>query len=159
MTRRVLPLLLLLCLSTARSSGAPLVIVQPSVEVPEEVIAVLDAYSQAWKAGDSRRLAALFTDDGMALPNGGVPAQGADAISATYAHSAGGPLHLRPIAYQRDGNLAMVVGAFGAAPDQEVGKFVLVLRHSADGTWKIVADIDNLNQRPRPQPVGGPSGT
>lgn len=122
---------------------------QPTVTVPDEVDALLGSYARAWAAKDTQALAGLFTDEGMALPNGDAPAVGAAAIAAAYAKNAGSPLHLRPIAFEQSGDLAYVVGGFGPAPEgPEFGKFVVVLKRAPDGTWRLVADIDNMNAPP-----------
>ena len=159
MIRIALPLLLFASMP-AWAQTTLSTVTQPTVEVPHGIVRVLDAYTEAWERGDSSAFAGLFTGDGMALPNGALPARGTDAIAAAYAQSAGGTLRLRPIAYERSGDLAMVAGAFGAGTGtDEAGKFVLVLRRSADDAWKIVADIDNMNLRPRPAAPSAPPGT
>lgn len=151
MKQILLQLMLLLSAPVAHAQAPLPDIAQPTVVLPGDIRAVLDAYAKAWEARDSKSLAALFTTQGMALPNGDPPAQGAEAIAATYARSAGGALHLRPIAFHHTGDLAVVVGAFGAGPGTgEAGKFVLALRRDPQGTWRIAADIDNLNRHPRP---------
>ena len=50
---------------------------------------LLRDYEKAWTAKDLPALAALFAADGMALPNGQPPAQGAAAIMAAYERGAG----------------------------------------------------------------------
>ncbi len=117
----------------------------PSVELPPEVERVLRDYEHAWRARDAAALAALFTHDGFALRPGRPPARGEAAIEQAY-RGAGGPLHLRALAYEASGTVAYVVGAYSArAGLPDGGKFVLVLRRDADGRWRIVADIDNGN--------------
>lgn len=120
-----------------------------SVDLPDDLDRVLRDYERAWIANDPVALATLFTADGMALPNGQPPARGSDAIRKAYSQGAGGPLSLRALAYQVSGDLAYVIGGFGAAPDKpDFGKFVLVLRRGSDGRWMLVADIDNVNRMP-----------
>ena len=93
-------------------------------------------------------LARLFTAEGMALPSGQPPAQGAASIRQAYAQHAGSPLVLRALAYATSGDLAYIIGGFAPAPGQpDLGKFVLVLRRGAGGRWLIAADMDNANQR------------
>lgn len=147
MHRIGIALIALLCASAARAQ--PL----PTVTVPAEIQQVLDAYAEAWTRKDTRALAALFSEDGMALPNMQPPARGADAIEKTYAQGAGSPLSLRPIAYGRSGELAYVIGGFGPTPEApEFGKFTLLLRLQPDGQWRIVSDMDNSNAPMGPPP-------
>lgn len=131
----------------------------PSVAIPPEVDALLRAYEKAWSARDVDGLAALFVADGLALPNGSAPARGAAAIAAEYSKNAGGPLALRPLAFHQVQDLAYMVGGFSQKAGQpDFGKFVLVLRKGSDGTWRIAADMDNMNMRPsRPAPQAAPA--
>jgi ketosteroid isomerase-like protein len=125
----------------------------PSIELPAEIDRVLRDYERGWRAHDAAGLAALFAEDGMVLSSGRHPVRGRAAIEQAYA-GAGGPLHLRAVAYEREGPLAYVVGGFsGAEGSPDGGKFILLLRLGADGTWRIVADMDNANQMPRRPPA------
>ena len=133
----------------------------PSVQLPPELTQLLRDYEIAWTARDANALAALFTPDGLALPNGSPPARGSAAIASEYAKNAGGPLYLRAIAFSRSQDFAYIVGGFtGAAGNPDIGKFVLVLQRGSDGRWRIAADIDNMNSRPRPPiPAGATAPT
>lgn len=128
-----------------------------AVTLPPEFDRVLRDYEKAWVANDPAAIAALFAPDGYALPNGAMPARGADPIRAVYAHSAGSPLSLRAFTYKQSGDLAYILGGFAFAADKpDFGKFTLVLTRGGDGRWLIAADMDNTNQRPRaPAPAGG----
>lgn len=130
--------------------------VPASVELPAEFARVLRDYEKAWMAGDAAALAALFTDDGYALPNGQPPAAGAEAIRAAYQRNAGSPLSLRALHYVQSGDMAYIIGGFGGAADKpDFGKFVLVLRRAGDGGWRIAADMDNANAMPRRSAAAG----
>lgn len=110
----------------------------------------------AWIAKDTFALAKLFTDYGMALPNGRMPAQGEESIRKAYSHGGGSPLNLRAIAYGASGKLSYIIGRWGGASDKpEFGKFVIVLRR-VDGRWLIVADMDNSNMPRRATPTTQP---
>lgn len=134
----------------------------PSVLLPPELARVLRDYERAWRARDARAIAALFALDGLALPNGRMPARGREAIEAAY-RGHGGPLVLRALAFAVGGDsLAYIVGAYGyAAPGTpgdsvgrttvpDIGKFTLVLRRERDGDarWLIASDMDNMSSRP-----------
>lgn len=136
-------LLLVPALACGLAAQAP-----PSVALPPELDRVLRDYERAWTAKDPAALARLFTAEGMALPSGQPPAQGAASIRQAYAQHAGSPLALRALAYATSGDLAYIIGGFAPAPGQpDLGKFVLVLRRGAGGRWLIAADMDNANQR------------
>ena len=133
--------------SSASASATPL---PASVELPADLARVLRDYEKAWTAGDTAALAALFTSDGYALPNGQPPAAGGEAIRAAYQRSAGSPLSLRALHYVQSGDMAYIIGGYGgAAGKPDFGKFVLVLRRGQDGSWRIAADMDNANVMPR----------
>jgi hypothetical protein len=67
---------------------------------------------------------------------------GREAIRSAY-RGQGGPLWLKDVDYEIEGDLAYVVGVYGHVSDAPpTGKFVLTLRRS-DGRWLIAADIDN----------------
>lgn len=131
----------------------------PSVQLPPDLERVLRDYEKHWSASDPAGVAALFTEDGMALANGRMPARGIDAITAVYKQNASGPLALRAIAYSKSGDTAHIVGGFARyAGDPDAGKFILVLRRARGGKWMIAADMDNMNAMPRrmPPPVPTP---
>jgi ketosteroid isomerase-like protein len=143
------------CAASAAVWAQPL----PTVTLPPDVDRVLHDYARAWQANDTAALSQLFTTDGLALPSGKPPAQGADSIRKAYSPGAGTPLHLRPIAFGASGELAYVIGGWGSAAEKpDYGKFTLVLRRQADGRWLIVSDMDNANapSRPVPPPASPP---
>lgn len=128
----------------------------PSVQLPPELDRVLRDYERAWQAGDAAGLAALFTEDGFALPLGRPPVHGREALTRHYADS-GMPLSLRALGYAADGSVGYIVGGFSSRPGQpDGGKFVLALRRGEDGRWLIAADIDNVNFMPRRGPAPPP---
>ncbi len=126
----------------------------PSVTLPAELDRVLRDYERGWVARDARALAELFSHDGFVLRMGSPPVRGRAAIEEAY-RGAGGPLHLRALAFESDGSVGYVIGGFSSAagrPDD--GKFVLTLRKSPAGRWEITADIDNPNSMRRRGPGG-----
>jgi len=115
--------------------------------LPPEFAAVLRAYEAAWQAHDAEALTALFTEDGWVLSNQREPVHGHTAIAERYAKS-GGPLSLRSLHWERQGDLAIILGAYAhepGAPDS--GKFTLTLRRGEHGGWRILSDMDNVNTR------------
>ena len=96
----------------------------------------------------------------MVLANGRPPVRGRPAVEQAY-RGAGGPLSLRALAYEREGSIAYIIGAFSAQEGEaDGGKFILALRQDPDGVWRIAADMDNMNQTPRraapPNPGASP---
>jgi ketosteroid isomerase-like protein len=143
--RTALTVLALLLSFPLAAQDAP--VAHPSVELPPQLERVLRDYEKAWQAKDAAALAKLFTDDGFVLSNGKPPVRGRAAIEEAY-RGAGGPLSLRALAYNTDGTLGYIIGAFSqtkGTPDQ--GKFILTL-HRVDDRWMIVADMDNSIRRP-----------
>ena len=119
----------------------------PSVELPAELARVLTDYEDAWVKGDENALAKLFAEDGYILPSGSAPVKGRDAIAKHY-QDAGGPLSLRALSYQTNGDTGYIIGAYGGAKDKpDSGKFTLTLRKDKDGRWLIMSDMDNTNRR------------
>lgn len=152
LAKLTLSLLLAACTAGASAQALAAPSSAPSAPLPPDLDRVLRDYERAWSAGDVPALAQLFAPEGMALPNGHLPARGADAIRRAYAQAAGMPLSLRALAHATSGDLAYIVGAYSPAQGQpDFGKFVLVLRRQAQGRWLILADIENTNQ-PLPAP-------
>ncbi len=90
----------------------------------------------------------------MTLSAGRPLRRGRAAIQEGYS-GAGGPLSLRAVAYVTDDTVGYIIGGYSGQPGQpDIGKFVLALRRSPGGPWRIAADIDNSNQPPR-RPPGG----
>ena len=119
----------------------------PSVELPPELARVLTDYEEAWQKRDAAGLAALFTEDGFVLSSGAPPVRGRAAIEKHYTGS-GGPLSLRGLAYETEGDIGYIIGGFARSKGEpDVGKFTLTLRRGADGRWLIVSDMDNGNSR------------
>jgi hypothetical protein len=119
------------------------------VALPPALDRVLRDYEQAWRAGDGRRLAALFTDDGFALSSGRLPIKGRAAIAAWHTRP-GGELQLRAFAWSTSDSVGYIVGGY-RYPDTRGpgGKFLLALRKGPDGRWLIAADMDNSAGPPR----------
>jgi ketosteroid isomerase-like protein len=115
--------------------------------LPAPLERVLRDYESAWRDGDGTRLAALFTDDGMAAQSGRPLARGREAIARNIS-GPGGTLELTAFSYAVSGTVGYIVGAY-RYPDTTGagGRFVLALRLGADGRWLIAADLDNAGPR------------
>ena len=120
----------------------------PSVKPPAVLVRVLRDYERGWRAGNAKEVAALFSEDGMALPNGRPPAPGRRAIAAAY-QGPGGDLRLRALAFATADSVGYIIGAYRYGDGTgDLGKFVLALTRRGTGPWMIVADIDNTNAPP-----------
>jgi uncharacterized protein (TIGR02246 family) len=118
----------------------------PTVTLPPALDRVLRDYERAWRARDAAALAALFTGDGFVLSAGRPPVRGRSEVQARYTGQ-GGPLHLRAIAFAADDTVGYIIGTYGATSSGiNEGKFVLALRRSVGGPWRIAADMDNSSQ-------------
>ena len=140
----------------AAGQASPVADTLPTVVLPPALDRVLRDYERAWRARDAAGLAALFTEDGFVLSGGRPPVRGRDAVRARY-EGAGGPLHLRAVAFATSDTVGYIIGTYGATPAQiDEGKFVLALRRARGGPWRIAADMDNPSQpmRKRPTPTG-----
>jgi ketosteroid isomerase-like protein len=147
MTRFPGAFLALACVAGTLGAQAPAPLGQPMIALPAELDRVLRDYEVAWKAGDGARLAALFTEDGMALPSGSLPHRGRVNIAASIK-GPGGDLQLHAIAYSTSDSVGYIIGGFrypgSTGPG---GKYLLALKRGADGRWLIAADMDNSAQR------------
>lgn len=116
---------------------------QTAISLPPAVDRVLRDYEAAWRDGDGKRLAALFTEDGFAVQSGSPIRHGRDAIAGGLTKP-GGTLQLTPYAYSSSGNVGYIVGGYRYPTTVGAGgRFVLALRSDADGRWFIAADLDN----------------
>lgn len=125
----------------------------PDATLPPELDRVLRDYERAWRAGDSKALAALFTADGVLLQSDALPIRGRSAIEAAYADHRGSPLRLRAIAYATSDSVGYILGGYryGDAT-RDMGKFTLTLRRAPGQPWLIASDMDNGNAPRRPAP-------
>lgn len=111
-----------------------------SITLPTELDRVLRDYERAWRAGDEKALAALFTQDGV-VPTRSGWVRGSSDIERAYREGSG-PLSLRAIAFAVQDTVGYIVGTFGYGQGEHRGKFVLALRRSPGGRWLIAADLD-----------------
>jgi ketosteroid isomerase-like protein len=120
----------------------------PSVALPPELDRVLRDYEKEWSAGNAAGLAALFTEDGFVMNPGRAAVRGTADVTALYKTTSGSPLSLRAFAFSTSDTVGYIVGGFArdkTSPDG--GKFILLLRRTGRGPWRIAADMDNGNRR------------
>ncbi|NNE08243.1 MAG: DUF4440 domain-containing protein [Gemmatimonadetes bacterium] len=117
-----------------------------TVSLPDELARVLRDYETAWRSNDEDAIAALFTEEGYAMPSGRRPVKGRDAIREAYART-GGNLILRAIDYRMNDASAHIVGVYTYNSDAGYsGKYLLILEMDESGRWMIAADMDNSNR-------------
>nr|WP_314862485.1 nuclear transport factor 2 family protein [uncultured Undibacterium sp.] len=129
----------------------------PDSALPPDLDRVLRDYERAWRAGDAKAIAALFTEDGVLLQDYRPPVRGRPAIQAVYEGQQGSPLRLRALAYADGGTVGYILGGYryGDAP-HDIGKFTITLKRAPGKSWLISSDMDNMNNAPqktRPAPV------
>jgi ketosteroid isomerase-like protein len=118
-----------------------------SLTLPAPLERVLRDYESAWRDGDGPRLAALFTEDGLAMQNGSETARGRDEIARRITRP-GGALQLTAYAYATEGGVGYIVGGYRYPESKGPGgRFVLALRMEPGGRWLIAADLDNAPPR------------
>ena len=106
------------------------------------------SFAQTINGHDQRALAGLYTPDAVTIaPNGGV-ATGAQAIAqmflgdTTVAYSGltiapdGGPTVVGDLAYET-GTYSQTVTPMGGQAMQATGRYLVVLRKGADGSWRV----------------------
>lgn len=122
------------------------------VALPDALDRVLRDYEQAWRTGDAKALAGLFSEDGFILQSNQPPVRGRAAIEAAYASQGSSPLRLRALAYAAEETTGYVIGAYTYGNNVgDTGKFTLTLKRVAGGPWMIFSDMDNTNAPPRPR--------
>jgi ketosteroid isomerase-like protein len=124
----------------------------PNASLPPDLDRVLRDYERAWRAGDAKGIASLFTEDGVLLQNYNPPIRGRAAIQAIYEGERGSPLQLRALAYAAGDTVGYIVGGYryGDAA-QDIGKFTLTLQRERGKSWLISSDMDSMNASPRPR--------
>lgn len=129
----------------------------------EAVRALDDEWERAAKAGDGEAIAALYAPDATLLPPNEPMREGeaAGQFWIDFTNNFSGPVELTPMHVEGRGDLAYTVGTYrltvtpkqeGAKPlPTDEGKYVVIQKKQADGSWKIVHDIWNSNNPP-PKP-------
>ena len=130
---------------------------------------VRDAWAAAWKSGNAANLAALYDENALHAANHEASLQGTIALASSYGAQFGQVtptnLVLNSDRTEVSGDLAYDFGTFqysvtpknGGAPVSDSGRYLVVLKKQADGTWKIVADMDNSASPLQTQPAPAPA--
>jgi uncharacterized protein (TIGR02246 family) len=122
-------------------------------------------YQAAYNAADAAAAAALYTDDAVSLPDHHTALQGKAAIqqylqeiftqySATMTITPSDTDIVGDVAHEHGTFTVKVTPKAGGDTVTDDGKYVVILKRGADGSWKIHHDIDNSNRMP-PMPSQG----
>ncbi len=115
-------------------------------------------FMEAFNKGDSAAAAAMYTEDAIAMPPGAAMARGRQAIQdgmasdfKTYAATG---LKLTTSDVTLAGDLAVEVGTYSIqlGDSTQEGKYLVVWKSQADGSWKLYRDIWNPDHSPEPAP-------
>jgi ketosteroid isomerase-like protein len=124
----------------------------PDTALPPDLDRVLRDYERAWRAGDAKAIASLFTENGVLLQNNRPPIRGRPAIQATYEGERGGPLRLRALAFAAGDTVGYIVGGYRYGDAlQDMGKFTITLERAPGKAWLISSDMDSMNASPKPR--------
>jgi ketosteroid isomerase-like protein len=124
----------------------------PETALPPDLDRVLRDYERAWRAGDAKSIASLFTEDGVLLQNHRPPIRGRGAIQAIYEGERGGPLRLRALAFAAGDTIGYIVGGYRYGDAlQDMGKFTITLQRAPGKPWLISSDMDSMNASPKPR--------
>jgi uncharacterized protein (TIGR02246 family) len=162
----VLRALTIAACASALAACAP----KTKVNDPADIAAigkVRDAFATAWKAGDAAALSALYTADarfmGANEPTAVGPKAIESAIAAQFAQFTPTSIQIHAEKTEAVGDLgydrgtfhiAMTPKAAGAPATSDSGRYLVILRRQADGSWKLSEDISNsATPMPMPAPV------
>jgi uncharacterized protein (TIGR02246 family) len=161
----VLALALAACQPQPVPTPAPTPAAMPSALPEADVAAVralADRWQQAARAKDWPAVAATYTEDGMFMPPNGPAVQGRAAIEAWLkAFPPMSDFTLTPgeingradVAYDRGTYSLTFASPAKGQPASDKGKYVVISRKRADGSWLIAIDIFNSDvPLPSPKP-------
>lgn len=122
-----------------------------------EIAKTRAAYEDAWRQGNAEAVAALYADDGVVLYPHQPRVSGRAAILGYFK---GFFAQFRPETFVLSSEEVEVAGQWAfdrgtyrlaitprqeGAPVADNGKYLVILRRSADGSWKVARDMDNTD--------------
>ncbi len=125
---------------------------QPQMDMAQvrKAIEEMDAkFSGAFNAGDAATLAAMYTEDAIVMPPNHERVQGTSAIQEVFSgFMSMGVTNLTLTAddVMAAGDLVLETGNYSISLPggvQDSGKFLVVWKKAADGSWKLYRDIWN----------------
>ena len=115
-------------------------------------------WSKASQAKDLDKATSYYADDAIFFVNNGAMVKGKDAIKMTWKPmlAAPGPgltFETTYVEVARSGDMAYEYGTYDLKTEakkgkvaDEKGKYVVVWKKQPNGSWKAVADIDNIGE-------------
>jgi uncharacterized protein (TIGR02246 family) len=115
-------------------------------------------WSKASQEKDLDKATAYIADDAIFFVNKGAPLKGKDAIKTAWkpmvsAPGPGLPFTTAYVEVARSGDIAYEYGTFDLQAEvkkgkvaDENGRYVVVWKKQADGSWKAAVDIDNVGK-------------
>jgi uncharacterized protein (TIGR02246 family) len=122
-------------------------------------------WSKAAQAKDVNKAVSFYADDAMVFADKGPLEKGKDNIRADWDQMLALPgpgltFATTGVDVARSGDMAYEYGAYDFATADKKGsiidakgKYVVVWKKQADGSWKVAVDIDNHDAAPAPQPL------
>ncbi len=129
-----------------------------SADAKRAIDATRSAYVAAWAAGDVARITQLYTDDALVMYPNQPPVVGRNAISDYFGGFFGDfprtEFELVSAEIVVAGEWAFDRGTYrwkgfrraDGAPEEDDGKYLVVLQRSADAAWRVARDMDNSNR-------------
>ena len=115
-------------------------------------------FMDAFNRGDAASLAALYIQDGTLLAPNLPIITGRQGIQDFFAGARGAGMTgitLQALEVGHDGDLAYEIGTAvvdiqpsGGQPAKDVGKYVIVCKRQADGSWKMITDMFSSDAPP-----------
>jgi uncharacterized protein (TIGR02246 family) len=158
----IIPLVILLCFTFSCQKGEEIAEeAKAEQEEPNEVMdlaqerqAIAEAnikFGEVFRSGDAAALASLYTEDAWLISRTGDMFKGREGIEAFWAGAF--QMGMKEVVLTTVDVMRMddMVGEFGKAdvtikPEgqdeiKNVGKYLVIWKKAADGTWKLYADI------------------
>ena len=163
---RSLPLVIFLLLSSCTTEGTEAKKSAPDPNADRAAINKLrEDFITAFNAADSPRLAAMYSEDAVLMPQNQEPVMGRTAIETYYKRlydqvNAKISLTAQELtmigddaAFERGTYVMSITPKPGATPIEDAGKYLVMFQRQPDGSWKATRDIDN-SSRPLPPGIG-----
>jgi uncharacterized protein (TIGR02246 family) len=124
---------------------------------PAPVNAVRDQYMSMYNSGDVSGIGDLYTDDAVVMNNNQEAMKGKQAIqqaAEAMVQMFTVNIAITPADTQIVGDLAYEYGSYelsmtpkaGGNAVQNGGNYLVILKHGADGSWKLTREIGNSNK-------------
>jgi uncharacterized protein (TIGR02246 family) len=129
-----------------------------SADARREIARTREAYVTAWEKGNAAQIAALYTDDALVLYPNQPAVSGRGAIVEYFRGFFGdfptSEFALASVELVTNGQWAFDRGSYrwkgvpraGGRPEEDNGKYLVILQRQADGTWKVARDMDNSDR-------------